>query len=84
MKGYTIPSCKKIVGNIWYIKYYKGIYQPFTPFTWEKKKVNKVPCVFSEYLYVISKNMIKSTIPKEIKPKVSRKAYDGGAKREYR
>ena len=54
-----------------YKNYYKVYINPSQPFTWEKKKVNKVPCVFSEYLYVISKHMIKSTIPKESKPKAS-------------
>ena len=49
-----------------------------------KRRLTKYHVFFSEYLYVISKHMIKSTIPKEIKPKVSRKAYDGGAKKEYR
>ena len=27
-------------------KYYKVYINPSQPFTWEKKKVNKVPCVF--------------------------------------
>ena len=43
-----------------------------------KRRLTKYHVFFSEYLYVISKHMINSTIPKESKPKASLSACDGG------